>query len=67
MQETEITVQVFESKEIIDKKLKYLRYKIIENFQLNDFVTSQIKFKKFTNTPNFIYNSYILCYNSCAN
>ena len=42
MQQTEITVQVFETKNDIFKKLKNLGYNIVENYQLNDWYFTKL-------------------------
>ena len=41
MRETEITVQVFETLEDIDKRLKELGYDLKEKFKLNSFYYSK--------------------------
>ena len=43
MKETEITVQVFNDFEEIDQILRSQGFRIIENFQLNDWYYSAIK------------------------
>ena len=43
MKETEITVQVFDELEDIDKKLKDQGFNMIENYQLNDWYFTHLK------------------------
>lgn len=54
MKETEITIQVFESKEKIFEKLINLGFKIVRDFQLNDWY-----FTKFDDVKQFNYQELI--------
>lgn len=60
MQETEITVQVFEPMELIDKKLKDLGFKITRNFQLNDWYFTKFDDVKNIDYPTLINNSFLI-------
>lgn len=54
MKETEITVQVFDTKENLFRKLDDLGFQMIENFQLNDWY-----FTKLENTENVGFQKLI--------
>ena len=54
MQETEITVQVFETKNDLFKQLKSLGFNIVKNFQLNDWY-----FTKLDNISNIDFQELI--------
>ena len=57
MKETEITVQVFNSLEEIDNILKNQGYKMIENYQLNDWYFTHIDDVKNVSYQDLLNNS----------
>lgn len=60
MKETEITVQVFDSKENLFKKLKNLGFQISENYQLNDWYFTKLERIGQTKFQDLIDNSILI-------
>lgn len=60
MKETEITVQVFNNFEDIDKKLKLQGFKMIENYQVNDWYFSIFKDISNLNYLDLLNNSFLV-------
>ncbi|HBP43919.1 MAG TPA: hypothetical protein DD621_04565 [Clostridiales bacterium] len=60
MQETEITVQVFNTKDDLFKQLKNLGYNIVENFQLNDWYFTKLNDISNISFQELINNSILI-------
>lgn len=60
MKETEITVQVFNHFEEIDKKLKKQGFEMIQNYQLNDWYFSKLENTKGIEYIDLLNNSFLV-------
>lgn len=60
MKETEITVQIFEELKVIQEKLEQQGFKLIENYQINDYYFSKYDFVRDMPYAEMIRNSFLV-------
>lgn len=60
MQETEITVQIFEDLKTIQEKLEQQGFKLLENYQINDYYFSKYDFVRDMPYAEMIRNSFLV-------